>query len=376
MKIFKLPDLGEGLPDAVIREWSVKPGDMLVKDQPMVAMETAKALVDVPAPFSGKVVKLFGAVGDTIDTGNPLIGFEGVGAEEPEDAGTVVGSIDSAADTVQENLVVAQKTPAPSSVRVKATPAVRMLAKQLGVDLTTVHASGDSISAEDVKRAANRVSESRDTKLSGNFTPLPSVRRAMAISMEHARQQVVPASIMEDANLSAWQEKQDITLRIIHALAVACQQVPLLNSYYDGMQMALQYNKQVNVGIAVDTEQGLYVPVLKDVANRDAGDLRADINRFKQQARERSIPQEDLKGATILMSNVGAIAGQYAVPVVTPPMVAIVAMGRIKETVVLEKGKPLVHPLMPISLTFDHRPITGGEAARFLRAMIAELEKP
>lgn len=381
MKIFKLPDLGEGLPDAIIREWFVKVGDVVEKDQPMVAMETAKVLVDVPVPFSGKIVKLFGDVGDTIDTGNPLVGFEGESDNDSDDAGTVVGNIESADDRLQETKAVEPQESQKKKI-VKATPAVRMLAKQLGVDLNTVEVAGYHVTAEDVKRAAAPVSSAsrpsavQTLSLSGDFTPLSHIRRAMAISMEHARQQVVPASIMEDANLSRWQDRQDITLRILRAMAVACQQAPRLNSYYDGMQMVFRYNEVVNVGIAVDTEQGLYVPVLKDVCNRDDASLRADIDRFKQQARERSIPQEDLKGATILMSNVGAIAGQYAVPVVTPPMVAIVALGRIKQTLALENGQVVSHPLMPISLTFDHRPITGGEAARFLRVMIDELEKP
>lgn len=374
MKIFKLPDLGEGLPDAIIREWSVKVGDTVKKDQPMVAMETAKALVDVPCPFAGKIEKLFGEVGDTIDTGNPLVGFEGEASNENDDAGTVVGNIESAETSLQENATTAQCAKA-RTTSIKATPAVRLLAKQLGVDLSTVKSQGDKITIDDVKRAANLQTKPENNDLSGTLKPMSNIRRAMAVNMEHARQQVVPASIMEDANLKNWQSKQDITLRIIRAIATACQAHPQFNDYYDGMKMATQRNERINIGIAVDTEHGLFAPVLKDVTNRDDASLRADIDRFKQQAQERSIPSDDLKDATIVMSNVGAIAGQYAVPVVTPPMVAIIAFGRIKQTVALEDGQLVNHPLMPISLTFDHRPITGGEAARFLRTMIESLEK-
>lgn len=377
MKIFNLPDLGEGLPDAIIREWHIKVGDTIKTDQLMVAMETAKALVDVPAPFGGKVEKLFGNVGDTIDTGQPLIGFEGEGgAEQKQDKGTVVGSIETSG-TIQET-ASSLHTATRSENAIKATPAIRMLAKQLGVDLARLTVAGEHITAEDVKHAAKSESTVEpQSKLSGDVTKLSGVRRAMALSMTKAHREIAAATIMDDADLHAWVDGQDITLRFLRAMTAACQEVPMLNNYYDGQRMGYQENKHINIGIAVDTPHGLYVPVLKDVANRSDKSLREDIDRFKKQAQDRSILQTDLQDATILMSNVGAIAGNYAAPLVTPPMVAIVAFGRIKNSVVADsQGNIAVHRTISLSITFDHRPVTGGDAARFLKTLILELEKP
>lgn len=373
MKIFNLPDLGEGLPDAIIREWYVKVGDTVKTDDPLVAMETAKALVDLPAPYAGTVEKLFGHAGDTIDTGKPLIGFEGEGDAAPSDKGTVVGNLQTSGSIQEQSSLSARS--APTGAALKATPAVRMLARQLNVDLTTLTPSGPHITADDVKAAA-RIQTQASSTLTGPAEKLSGVRRAMAISMAKAQQEVAAASLMDEADLHAWAAGQDTSLRLLRALAHACQTVPLLNSYYDHSQMAIQQHEQIHVGLAVDTPHGLYVPVLHDVGNRSDAELRADINRYKEQAQSHSIPQKDLQGATILMSNVGVIAGQYAVPVVTPPMVAIVAFGRMKPTVFMGAEGPETHRLLPISLTFDHRPVTGGDAARFLRALIEHLQQP
>ena len=380
MKIFRLPDLGEGLPDAIIREWYVKVGDHIEKDQPMVAMETAKALVDVPAPYSGKVEKLFGNPDDTIDTGNPLIGFEGEGdAGTKSDAGTVVGSIETSSATLSEAAAGISPTSTQTKQQVQATPAVRMLAKQLGVDLSSIQSTGP-ISAEDVKRAAygSKSGETSvaSTTVSGDLTALSGVRRAMAMAMQQAHREVVPATLVDDADIAAWDKEQDVTLRIIRAIQVACEKEPMLNCAFDGSKMSYKLNEKINIGLAVDTPHGLYVPVLADVAQRNDQQLRSDINRFKEQAQTRSIPQSDLHGATISLSNFGAIAGQYATPVIVPPMVSIVAIGKSRNAVVAVDDEIVIHRLLPISLTFDHRAVTGGEAARFLKAMISELNKP
>lgn len=376
MKIFKLPDLGEGLPDAIIREWYVKVGDEIKTDQQMVAMETAKALVDVPAPFSGKVEKLFGEVGDTIDTDNPLIGFEGEGAaEQNTDAGTVVGSIEQSGATMEE-MTRSTASSTSSGNTIKATPAVRVLARQLNVDLTKITPKDEHITAEEVKQKAQFSAPAPGIALSGEVTQLSGVRRAMVLSMTASHQQVVPATIMDDADLFDWADNQDVSIRILRAIQTACEAEPMLNCYYDSANMGYQSNERINIGIAVDTPHGLYVPVLKDVANCSDQTLRDTLNRFKEQSQTRSIPQADLQGATIIMSNFGAIAGQYAAPVVSPPMVAIIAFGRAQDRVVAVDKKTAIHRLLPISLTFDHRPVTGGDAARFLQAMIKSLQKP
>lgn len=352
MKIFNLPDLGEGLPDAEIREWYVKPGDEVKADQPLVAMETAKALVDVPSPFSGKIEKLFGNPGDTIETGQPLIGFEG------------------------EETATATEKP---SEKAKAAPAVRKLAKELGVNLEIITPAGATITAEEVKQAASQTTTTVATKapkVEGKLTPLSNVRRAMAMSMTQSHQNIVPVTLCDDADIQAWKPGTDITVRLIRAIQSACQEVPTLNAYFDGQQLAYKINESVNLGLAVDTPEGLFVPVIKNVAQRKDEELREHINRFKQQAQEKSIPAEDLHDATIMLSNYGAFAGRYANPVIVPPMVAIIGVGKSREEIVPENGKPAVHKIMPLSVTIDHRAITGGEAARFLKAMMDALSKP
>lgn len=375
MKTFRLPDLGEGLPEAIIREWYVEPGDEVQVDQTIVAMETAKALVDVPAPFAGKIEKLFGKPGDTIKTGEPLIGVEG-----DEDAGTVVGNIESSDKILQENASGIHIQKQSESITRKATPAVRMLAQQLGVNLEEVQYSGEVISAEDVKRSANLFQQNVVPPLNVQFTDtvesLSPTRRAMVMSMTQSHQHIVPVSISDDADIHDWQGKQDTTVRLLRAVQAGCEAVPIINAYFDGQQMVYQLHKQINVGIAVDTPHGLFVPVLKDIANKSNEELRETINRFKQQARDKAIPAQDLKGATIMLSNFGTIAGRYANPIIVPPMVAIVGIGSARETVVAHNGAPAVRRILPLSITVDHRLVTGGEAIRLLHTIMEELSKP
>lgn len=373
MKIFHLPDLGEGLPEAIIREWYVRVGDEVQVDQTIVAMETAKALVDVPAPFAGKVEKLFGETGDSIQTGDALIGIE-----SEEAAATVVGSIETSNKILQENAagIAMQKQVSTHS----ATPAVRMLAQQLGVDLAQIKFAGDYITAEEVKKAANLFQQNTIPPLNVQFTDavesLSPTRRAMVMSMTQSHQHIVPVSISDDADIHDWQGKQDITVRLLRAVQAGCCAVPIINAHFDGQQLVYQLHRHINVGMAVDTPHGLFVPVLKDIAKQSNLQLRGTINRFKQQAREKALPAQDLKDATIMLSNFGTIAGRYANPIIVPPMVAIVGIGSARDTVVAHNGLPAVRRILPISITVDHRLVTGGEAIRLLHVIMQELAQP
>ena len=378
MKVFKLPDLGEGLPDATIREWYISVGDEVEVDQPLVAMETAKALVDIPSPYSGKIEKLFGEVDDTIETGQPLIGFKGeTEIEELKDPGTIVGAIEAGDMIFQESSasIIAKKESEKKSI--KATPAVRLLAKQLGIDLTLIEPKGTMITTEEVKQAAQITKTPKDSKTSkviGDFTPLSSTRRAMVQSMSLSHREVVPVSLMDDADLSEWTAEQDITLRIIRAIEAACEAVPIMRAHFDGKAMCYKLNESINIGIAVDTTHGLYVPVLQDVSRQEDSSLRKKIDRFKELAQSRSFLPEDLCSATVMLSNFGVFAGRYANPILLPPMVTIVGVGRTRDKVVPVGGKPAIHRMLPLSVTSDHRLITGGEIARFLKTLITSLE--
>ncbi|HJW46529.1 MAG TPA: dihydrolipoamide acetyltransferase family protein [Lysobacter sp.] len=460
-KTFLLPDLGEGLPDATIVEWYVKVGDTIRLDDNLVSMETAKAVVDVPSPVSGKVLKLAGGPGDVIITGKMLAEFEldpsmpqraegqdtghhhGAGSHAPsdgdnviasddggtisaagtpapkgeagtrtevrEDSGTVVGAMQSS-DAVRSEAAVAVGG-------VKAMPAVRAQARKLGVDITRVRATGADgvVTMDDVKRAAaDGSAKAGAAPVARTAAPMPAaapaptpaarstlsqtgkpmrtqppgvaatgqpeqlkgVRRNMARVMADAHSKVVPTTLVDDADLHAWIGKQDITARLVRAIVTACKTVPALNAWFDGDNLARTQHPQVDIGIAVDTDDGLFVPALRNADMLDGAGIRTAIQRLRAQVEDRTIPPSELSGYTISLSNFGMFAGRYATPVVVPPCVAIVGAGKLSHDVVAVIGGIEVHRRMPISLTFDHRACTGGEAARFLKALLDDMALP
>ncbi|QWP78482.1 2-oxo acid dehydrogenase subunit E2 [Lysobacter sp. K5869] len=447
-KTFLLPDLGEGLPDATIVEWAVKVGDTIRLDDTLVSMETAKAVVEVPSPVSGKVLKLAGAAGDVVVTGTMLAEFEidpnlpqradgqdtghhhGGGhaapaaapapasatpakaeSNERADSGTVVGAMQSS-DAVRSEQAVAVGG-------VKAMPAVRALARKLGVDLSRVRATGadGTVSNDDVKRAAadgsakvgaapaaavapraaavaeapapvaaparSTLSQSGrpmrtqppGAAVTGQPEQLKGVRRNMARVMADAHSKVVPTTLADDADIHAWLPGNDITGRLVRAIVVACKTVPALNAWFDGDKLTRTLHPQVDIGIAVDTDDGLFVPALRNADVLDPRGVREAINRLRAQVEDRSIPASELTGYTISLSNFGMFAGRYATPVVVPPTVAIVAAGKGRHQMTPVMGGFESHKVIPLSLTFDHRACTGGEAARFLKAMIDDLAR-
>ncbi len=366
MTTFKLPDLGEGLQEAEIVTWHVNVGDNVVADQPLLSVETDKAVVEVPSPYAGRIAKLCADAGDIVEIGAALVEYD----DAPEaDSGTVVGTIDTRAEVVDETQEAAGRA---GPARVKATPAVRALARRHGVDLAIVSPSGKGgmITAADIERAASTLAEA------GPIEPLRGVRRAMARRMVQSRDEVAPATVVDDADIGSWTKGADVTMRLIRAIAAGCKAEPALNAWYDGRESGRRLHAKIDLGIAVDTEDGLFVPVVRDVGNRDAADLRRGLDAMKADVEARTVPPQELRGATITLSNFGTIAGRYAVPVVVPPQVAILSAGRIAPRVVAIDGAPAVRKTVPLSLTFDHRAVTGGEAARFLAAALADLEKP
>lgn len=364
MKVFKLPDLGEGLQEAEIVCWHVKVGDTVVADQPLLSVETAKAIVEMPSPYGGTIARLFAQAGDIVHLGAPLAGFEGAG--DDADAGTVVGAVKVGTHVVAEGV-------APLGIAagagIRATPAVRARARQLGVDLAMASPSGPDgiVTAADVERVASTLAQI------GPAEELRGVRRAMARNMARAQSEVAAATVMDDADIQAWEGTHDVTIRLVRALVAGCLAEPALNAWYEGQTGKRHVLKKIDVGIAVDLPEGLFVPVLRDVGNRDAADLRRGLDRMRADISSRAIAPDELRGNTITLSNFGMIAGRYAAPIVVPPTVAILGAGRIRDAVVAAGGVPAVHRVVPLSLTFDHRVVTGGEAARFLAAVIADL---
>lgn len=368
MRYFALPDLGEGLQEAEIVKWHVAVGEEVKQDQVLVAVETAKAIVELPSPCDGKILKLYGKPGEILHIADPLVEFA-TSDEKQKDQGSVVGKVEVGEKQIEEAPITIGHS---SGTGVKATPAVRALANRLNVEIDMVKATGKggTVTVEDIHRAAKLLAEA------GEMEPLRGVRRAMAQTMSQAHREVVAVTLNDDADIHAWQNHADVSIRLIRAVVAACRAEPALNAWYNSHAVGRILPKKIDLGIAVDTDQGLFVPVLRDVGNRETEDLRRNLDAIKKAVADRSINPEDMRGYTITLSNFGTFAGRYANPVVVPPTVAIIGAGKIREEIVPEQGIPAVHPVLPISLTFDHRAVTGGEAARFLKRLLADLEQP
>src|SRR5712691_9418687 len=346
MRKFTLPDLGEGLEEAEIVAWHVNEGDHVVTDQPLVSVETDKAVVEVPSPWSGRIARVFGAKGDLVKVGATLVEFaEGEG----EETGTVVGELDRAEARPRG----AEPREPGRAGAVQVLPAIRALARKLEVDLNLVQATGPAgtITRADVERAAKSLAEA------GPAERLRGMRRAMAQRMAASHAEVAPANVTEEADIGDWPRGTDVSARLIRAIAAAAKIEPSLNAWYNSQAGERRLVPRIDVGIAVDTGGGLIVPVMRN------------------DAEARSIPPEELRGATITLSNFGMIGGRFANLVIVPPQVAIIGAGRIEPRVMVHEAKPAVRRALPLSLTFDHRVVTGGEAARFLMALKTDLER-
>jgi pyruvate dehydrogenase E2 component (dihydrolipoamide acetyltransferase) len=371
MTTFLLPDIGEGLQEAEIVAWHVGVGDHVVADQPLVSVETDKAVVEIPSPLSGHIAALHGDPGDVIDVGEALVEFAD---GEADDAGAIVGSLppDEPAPPAASSVMSPGAASGSGTARGRATPAVRALASALGVDLAQVVATGPdhTISRADVEAAAAGPGAADVSRVE----PLRGVRRAMDANMTRAHAQVVPATVTDEADIADWSARTDPTVRLLRAVAVACVGEPALNASYLGREQGRRINDTVDIGIAIDTADGLFVPVLRDVAARDADDLRSGLDAMRTDILNRTVPPEHLRGATITLSNFGTIGGRHAALVVVPPQVAIVGAGRARDAVVAHRGEITIRRLLPLSLTFDHRVVMGGEATRFLNALKNDLE--
>lgn len=373
MTIFLLPDLGEGLPEAEILEWYVKEGDEVEIDQPLVSVETAKAVVDIPSPQKGKIKKCFAREGEVVKTESALLEFEG--EEVSASVSVAVGDIEIGKGTIEKESIEKLHAKFSAPKKVKALPAARVLAKKRGIDLSLVSPSGvnDTITVEDIEQFyAHHTFKAQSSQ---NVEALRGVRRAMVYSMTKSRDEVVPITVQDVADVHHFSKDTDITLRIIRAIVYACKVEPALNVYFESSRLERILFQNINLIVAMDSEHGLFTPVLNDVGNRADEDIRRELNVFKQKVKNRSLSPQEMQGGTFTLSNFGMYAGRYATPVVIPPTVAILGVGRICEDVVAVDGKPAVHRMIPLSLTVDHRVITGAETIRFLAAAIESLQE-
>jgi 2-oxoisovalerate dehydrogenase E2 component (dihydrolipoyl transacylase) len=391
MTTFNLPDLGEGLPEAEIVSWHVAEGDSVKTDDLLVSVETAKAVVEVPSPYTGVVAKLYAGAGDIVATGAPLVEFsEAAGADAApqaaaaaQEAATVVGSMPTGGEVLKET-AIAGGTRRQKKGRIKATPSVRTQAKRLGIDLTEIAPSGRNgqITAEDLENHAARgkvQARSRSAPreaIAGRSDQLRGPRRAMAQSMSKFRDEVALCTLFDDADIHEWINKRNITARILRAIVAGCVAEPGLNGFYYAETMIHETESRVDIAMAVDTEDGLIVPVIRGVEAMGIGDIRVAVDNLKQATRNRTVAPQDMVNYTFTLSNFGTMAGRYATPLMVPPTVGILGTGKLRHDVVAVIGGIEVHRRIPLSLSFDHRCITGGEAARFLAAVIQDLEMP
>ena len=330
----------------------------------MVAVETAKAVVEVPAPFAGTVLALHGAAGDVIATGAPLIEF---------DDGTVVGSIPRSSNELPPEPVAGddRRDRHRDDRRTRAVPAARAIARHLRIDLGSVAGTGRAglITIGDVLGAGPRT-------VGPAMQPLRGPRRAMRASMTLAHAQVALSTVCDDADVGDWEHHSGYTLRLIRAIAAATRAEPALNAWFDPDRDARTLHSRLDLAIAVDTADGLVVPVIRDAGGLAPDALATALAERKAAAHARTLAPQDLRDPTFTLSNYGSVAGRYAVPQVVPPAVAILGAGTVRVEPVALGERILARRRLPLSLSFDHRCVTGGEACRFLAAVIADLQEP
>lgn len=341
MSIFHLPDLGEGLADATVVRWHVQAGDEIRAEQLLVSVETDKAIVDIPSPQSGRIEALLAREGEVVPTHAPLVRFAD-GAAASADAGSVVGSLPQhEAHVSSQGFLIGR------------------------------HRHTEARLQQSLQRRAARAATTATASRFEGGEPLEPMRRAMAEHMARAHREIVPVTVHDEATILL-PDVHALMARLVQAMVAAARAEPALNAWYDGEQQRRKLHEAVHVGIAVDTEHGLYVPVLQHAERLSVQEMTPRIDELKQMARERRLKAEQQAGATLTLSNFGSVAGRFATPLVMPPQVAILGVGHLGEVM---PGSGEGRRRLPLSLTIDHRAVTGGEAARFLAAVMVELER-
>ncbi|MDF2751989.1 MAG: catalytic domain of component of various dehydrogenase complexe [Gaiellaceae bacterium] len=353
---FKLPDLGEGLTEGEIARWLVQEGQEIAEDDPLVEVQTDKTTVEIPSPAAGKVASILVEEGKVVPVGTVLV---------------VIG--DGAAPQAEEQPRPEPAPPlqTPSSTepsRLRATPLIRKIAQELGVDLADIDATGPQgrITEEDVRRAAAGPAE-------GRREPVRGVRRLIAEHMARAHREVPPVTWVEECDFGSVDLKL-LVPTVLKATAEALLEFPELNARLEGEEIV--YLDRYDLGVAVQTEQGLVVPVVRGVDTRSVEELDAEVRRLAEAARGGSLAAEELRGSTFTVTSAGKLAGLFQTPIVNHPEVAILSLGRIADRPVVRDGEIVVRPVGYVALTFDHRVVDGARAAEFGLAVLRRLEVP
>jgi pyruvate dehydrogenase E2 component (dihydrolipoamide acetyltransferase) len=357
---FKLPDLGEGLTEGEVARWLVAVGDEIAEDQPLVEIQTDKTTVEIPSPAAGLVSRILVAEGEVAPVGAVLVV---IGADDEGE--TTVAEAPGA--DVSQGLPPGPVLPSQGAAKVQATPLVRRVAQELGVDLAAVTPSGPGgrITEEDVRAAAGGAApaEGRREKVRG-------VRRQIVDHLTRAHSEIPAVTYVEECDFTDVDMKQLLPL-VLRATAQSLQEFPELNARLEGDEIV--YLDRYDLGVAVQTDQGLVVPVVRGCDSRSLDELRADVDVLAQKARDGKLAQENLRGSTFTVTSAGKLAGLFVTPLVNHPEVGILGVHRIAPRAVVRDGEIEVRPMGNISVTFDHRVVDGARAAAFTLAVIAKL---
>ena len=412
---FKFPDVGEGIHEGTIVKWLVKQGDAVEADQILGEVETDKAVVEIPSPKKGKIVKLHAEEGHIIKVGQTMVTFEVAGEAAPvqkeapkgivgEKAGGVVGFLPESESDLFKKEAKQEKKAEARVGGVLATPAVRKLAVSLGVDINSLKGTGPDgmVTQDDVVRASKgavktevpvqatpKVIRKYDMWGYIDHIPLRGIRRATAQRME-AAWKIPMVTHMDEADATMLmnvreKEKEKAKKKGIHltylafivkATAEVLKNHPYLNATLDKETDGIILKKYYNIGVAVDTKDGLIVPVVKGVQVKDLYTVAKEIEELAAKTRDRTIDLADLQGESFGITNIGSIGGVFFTPVINSPDVAILGIGKMHDKAVVKEGKVVVQKVLPLVLSYDHRVVDGAEAARFMNDLIALLQDP
>ncbi|MDP3728909.1 MAG: dihydrolipoamide acetyltransferase family protein [bacterium] len=393
---FKFPDVGEGIHEGHIVSWLVKEGDIVKEDQPLIKVETDKAVVELPSPVTGKILKIYFKAGDIVKVGETLVD---IGSEmekikiqktAPKKGQSVVGELEEATEVKAAPKENKSKI---ASKEIKSLPSVRKLAKEMSIDLATIKGSGKQgeILESDLKKETSKLSaQIQITKKYDMYgyvdrIPLQGLRAQIKINME--KQATIPIvthmdeiDVTELWNIREKEKKKvkDVKITflpyIIKAVIASLKENKILNSSLE--QDAIVIKKYYNIGIAVATEEGLIVPVIKGAEKKSLIEIAKEIRKLSEQARQRTLDLMDLKGSTFTITNIGSIGGMYATPILNIGEAAVLALGKIYEKPLVVNGKIQIRKVLPVSIAFDHRILDGAHAALFTNKLKEFLEDP
>ncbi len=436
--IFKFPDIGEGLDEGIIAEWYVDKGQSVEMGQPLVKMETDKVVTDIPSPKTGIIAAIYGRVGETVHVGSPLVEFDLPGkngaeaiaeAAKPvfegikEEGAGVVGTLEIADNSAylpastEAGISTAHQENARPQHRALATPVARAMARELGVNIDLVTGTGPAgrVTKADIEQYGDKLRVTSDklrvtgdklqvtgergygqSSIEGSkdheteIKPLSQIRKVIARNMIQSKHNAAHMTVFDEVEVSelirirykykSQFEEEGIKLSylpfILKATALALKKHPVLNAELDMENNRMIYKKYYNLGVAVDTEDGLVVPVIRNVDRLTIRDIAIAVNQISEKSRKRGLTLEDMKDGTFTLTNYGSIGGQFAVPVINYPQAGILGIGRLVEKPVVKNGQIVAGTLLPLSLSVDHRMVDGGEVARFLNRVMEYLSDP